>query len=472
MNLTVLYPEISILILALAVIVLDLLIPAKETRRCIGYIAVSVISIVFFSLFYQYNNFYGGAEYFYAGLFSLDNYAVFFKQLFLLGTALTIAFSLDYMENLSHSGEFIAMILFATLGMMVLSSANDFITMFVGMELMAISFYALTGFNFSSKKSSEAGIKYLIIGSISTAVLLYGISLIYATAGSMEFIIIAKDLGVLSTLGITGIIMVIVAIFFKMSVIPFHMWTPDVYEGAPAPVTALLSISSKAAAIAIFLRIFTVAFFDITAYLVPIIEVFSIICMVCGNIMAIKQRDIKRMLAYSAISQMGYILVGLCADNTWGIKGILFYLVIYAFSNIGAFAVITVIEKRHKVADYTTLSGLSKSSPFAAMVMTISLLSMAGIPPTGGFVGKLYLFMPTLEAGHTVFVLIAFVMSMVSVYYYLNVVKVMYLGDNPYSIKASALNGAVAFLSIIATLVLGIYPQYLAILTDLVALNM
>ncbi len=472
MNLNVLYPEISILILALAMIVLDLLLPAKETRRCIGYIAISVIAVVFFSLFYQYNNFDGEAAYFYEGLFSLDNYAVFFKQLFLLGTGLTIAFSLNYMENLSHSGEFTAMILFATLGMMVLSSANDFITMFVGLELMAISFYALTGFNFSSKKSSEAGIKYLIIGSASTAVFLYGISLVYATAGSMEFVLIAKYLGNLPVIAIAGIVLLMVAIFFKMSVIPFHMWAPDVYEGAPAPITALLSMSSKAAVIAVFLRIFTVAFSDITAYLVPVIEIFSIICMVCGNIMAIKQRDIKRMLAYAAISQMGYILVGFCADNSWGIKGILFYLVIYAFSNIGAFTILTIVEKQHTAANYTTLSGLSKSSPFAAMIMTISLLSMAGIPPTAGFVGKLYLFMPALEAGHFVLVLIAFIMSMVSVYYYLNVVKVMYLGDNPHSIKTSVSTSTVAALSVIATLVLGVYPQYLAILTDLVALNM
>lgn len=470
MNLYVIYPEITVLVLALALIIIDLLLPSEETRRPLGYITILVLSILAISLFWQYH--LTISAYFYQGLFYYDNYAIFFKQLFLLAVILTVLFSLQYIDTMKYSSEFYSMILFALTGMMILASANDFLTFFIGLELMTISFYALSGFGLTNKKSSEAAIKYLIIGSLSTAVTLYGISLIYGTAHSFDFAVVCKNPEFFSALGIAGMMMITAGIFFKMSIIPFHMWAPDTYEGAPVPVTGLLAMGSKAAAIAVFMRILFEAFFPAADYFMPVLAVFSAICMIGGNIAAMKQKNIKRMLAYSSIAQAGYMMVGICAASPQGLKGVLFYAFLYVLANTGAFAVVTVVALEKKGTDYDQFTALSQSAPVLAMVMSVSLLSMAGIPPTAGFAGKLYLFMAVVEHGYLWLAFVGFIMSMLSVYYYLKVVRVMYTGKSDGStITISGAVRAAVLISMTATVVFGVWPQYLSMLTDFAAIT-
>lgn len=460
MNFALLTSEIAVVILALLLIVFDLFIPRAETRRSLGCLAVcGLIGI----LVYTFSK-YGTSATMYHGLFVFDNFALFFKQLFMVATLLTILFSFDYVEKLTHvCGEFYALLLFALVGMMVMASANDLLTLFIGTELMTIVFYVLVGFDLGNKKSSEAGIKYLILGSVSSAVLLYGMSWIYGFTGSLMFNQIAANItaspGVLLGLGL-----MIAGFGFKISVAPFHMWAPDVYEGAPIPITAMLAMGSKAAGFVVLVRVFLVAFAGLQAYWTTIISVVAAASMILGIVVAIWQTNTKRMLAYSSIAQAGYILSGLLAADAAGVKGMLFYAVLYMFANIGAFAVVAANNKHCGSNDIDDLSGLSQKSPLLALVMTVSLLSMAGLPPMAGFVGKLYIFMAITDKGYFWLAVLGFVMSMVSVYYYMLVVKTMYSkkakDDNEFIVSGAV--RAVALISLIVTLFIGIYPGPLA----------
>ena len=264
--------------------------------------------------------------------------------------------------------------------------------------------------------------------------------------------------------------LVFAGIFFKLSMIPFHMWAPDVYEGAPAPVTALLAMGSKAAAFAVLLRLVLAVFPPLGGMWLALLALLAAVSMVAGNVMAIVQDDVKRMLAYSSIAQVGYMLVGVVAADAAGMKALLFYLALYAFANIGAFAVLTAVEAQRGKPDMANVAGLSKAAPVLAAVMTISLLSMAGIPPTAGFAGKLYLFTAVVDQGGLWLAFVGFVMSMISVYYYLIVVKAMYLGEGPKApVKVSGALRACVLVSVALTLVLGVYPEPLANLTNFVA---
>lgn len=470
MNFTVVGAELFVLVLALALIAVDLILPPKETRRSIGYIAIFGLLILFVFTFSQYH--LGDSAYFYQGLFILDNYAIFFKQLFILATGFTILFSLDYVALLPrYRGEYYVFLLFSLLGMLLLASANDFLTMFVGLELMTISFYVLVGYKLGDHLSSEAGVKYLLIGAASTAVLLYGISLVYGVTGAIDFAEVAGQGQLFYAAGLAGITMVMIGFFFKLSVIPFHLWAPDVYQGAPTPVTALLAMGSKAAGLAVFMRILFTAFAGTFTYWLPILAAFAAICMVMGNLMALSQSNLKRMLAYSSIAQAGYMLVGIVAANAAGIKAVLFYALLYVFANIGAFAVLAVVDRHKGGTDIAHVAGLSRRAPILAAVMTVSLLSMAGIPPMAGFIGKLYLFTAVVEQGYLWLAFAGFIMSMISVYYYLQVTKAMYLeGDETEG--AIVITGAIraaVMISLAGTILLGICPEQIAALTNFVA---
>nr|WP_092074158.1 NADH-quinone oxidoreductase subunit N [Dendrosporobacter quercicolus]NSL47720.1 NADH-quinone oxidoreductase subunit N [Dendrosporobacter quercicolus DSM 1736]SDM79506.1 NADH dehydrogenase subunit N [Dendrosporobacter quercicolus] len=468
MNISLLNSEIAVVVLALLLIIFDLLLPRQETRRSLGYVAASGLLGILVFTFTQY----GTSATVYLDFFVLDPLALFAKQLFLTATLLTILFSFDYVENLTqNTGEFYALLLFAMLGMMLMASANDLLTMFIGLELMAVVFYALVGFDLESKRSSEAGIKYLILGSASSAVLLYGISWIYGFTGSLVFSRIAAQLAV-SPAVLLGLGLMIAGFCFKLSIVPFHMWAPDVYQGAPAPVTALLAMGSKAAAFAVLLRVFLVAFAGLTFYWAPVISVLAALSMVAGIVVAIWQTDIKRMLAYSSIAQAGYILSGLLAANSAGVKGMLFYLVLYMFATAGAFAVAVAVNRHSGSGDIQAFSGLSQQSPLLALVMTVSLLSMAGIPPLAGFAGKMYLFMAIAEQGYLWLVILGFVMSMISVYYYILVVKAMYSHEpeDEREFMVSSPLRLVAVVSLLASLFVGIYPEPLAELANAAAL--
>ena len=470
MNFLAISTEIGILVLALFVMAVDLILPKQETRKSVACITICGLIALLLYGFTQYH--FDGSPYFYQNLSFVDNYAIFFKQLFIVAVLFTILFSQDYAQSLlRYRGEFYSLLLFALLGMCVLASANDFLTAFVGLELMTISFYILVGARMSSSNSSEAAVKYLVVGSASTAVMLYGISLVYGSTGSVLFEEICRNPHLLFATSIAGITMILIGFFFKLSVIPFHMWAPDVYQGAPTPVTALLAMGSKAAGLAVLMRVLYTAFPMMGGYWLPILAVLSAVCMIGGNVMAIKQKDLKRMLAYSSIAQAGYMMVGIVAADMPGMKAVLFYAMLYVFANVGAFAVLAVVDQQKGATDHRAVSGLAKSAPILAAVMTISLLSMAGIPPTAGFAGKIYLFTAVVERGYLWLAFVGFVMSMISVYYYLLVAKAMYLGEDRENTKIH-ISGAVrasVLLSVIATIAIGVCPEQLANITNIAA---
>ncbi len=297
---------------------------------------------------------------------------------------------------------------------------------------MTISFYILSAYLLNDGLSAEAGLKYLILGALSSAVLLFGMSLVYASSGSTVFTEIYSALATAShqPILIAGIVMLMAGFGFKISAVPFHMWTPDIYQGAPTPVTAYLSVASKAAGFAALVKVFMVALPGIELNWNIILAVLAALTIVIGNLTALPQKNVKRMLAYSSIAQAGYILAGLVAANTYGIKGVLYYALIYVFANVGAFAVITMVETETGSTDIEAFNGLGRRSPMLAAVMTICFLSLAGIPPLAGFVGKFYLFAGAIQAGYLWLAFIGLLMSMISVYYYLNVSKAMYIGVN------------------------------------------
>ncbi len=480
MNFAAISTEIFILCLGLLAVVMDLLLPEGESRKSIGAVLIFALVGWFLYMFTMYQGMpvpqgaaapEAGATFFYQGLFLVDNYALFFKQLFILATVFTLLFATDYIQlMLRFKGEFYALLLMALLGMCILASATDFLTLFMGLELMTISFYILTGARINVQDSSEAAVKYLIVGSVSTAIMLYGISLIYGATGSIQLLDICQDAHIFFPLGIAGITLVLVGFFFKLSVIPFHMWAPDVYQGAPAPITAMLAMGSKAAGMAAFMRVLFVAFPAIGLYWLPLLAGLCVLCMVFGNILAMKQKNVKRMLAYSSIAQAGYMMVGIIAASGSGMKAVMFYATLYVFANVGAFAVLSVVETQKGSTSHRAMSGLSQSAPVLAAVMTISLLSMAGIPPTAGFAGKLYLFTAVVDQGYLWLAFIGFVMSMISVYYYLLVAKAMYLGKwDGSKLCISGTTRAAAVLSVLGTLVVGVWPEKLAQLTTLAA---
>ena len=464
--------EIAVTVLMLVTLIADLLLPKETDRRAIAFLTViGLISVFVFSLG-QYH--LSSSATFFMGLFIADNYSLFFKQLFILGMIFVVLFSLDYAQKfLRYRGEFYTILLSALLGMCVMASANDFITLFVGLELMTISFYILVGFRMDKTASGEAAVKYLLVGSASTAVMLYGISLIYGATGSFEFMIICRNLHLFYAAGLAGVVLIMAGFFFKLSAIPFHMWAPDVYQGAPTPVTALLAMSSKAAALAVFMRVLYVAFPILGTYWMHILAAVSALCMIGGNILAIKQKDVKRMLAYSSIAQAGYMMVGMASADYAGIKAVMFYATLYLFANVGAFAVLSVVEEERGGTTHAHLTGLSEASPMLAAVMTISLVSMAGVPPTAGFAGKIYIFTAAVDYGYIWLAFVGFIMSMMSIYYYLLVVRAMYRDlteqetDYAAPVKYPFAVRLTAILAAVATLGVGVYPDLLAKVTNL-----
>ena len=474
MNFGAISTEIEILVLLLGVLLLDLLLPKAASRRSVGYVTAAGVAVILAAAISRYH--VGDSPTFFAGLFLADNYALFFKQLFLLATLFAVLFSLDYVEKcLKYRGEFYALLLSALLGMCVLSSANDFLTAFVGLELMTISFYIMVGMRMDSAASSEAAVKYLVVGAGSTAVLLYGISLVYGAGGSLLFSDVCQSIHLFYAAGLVGAVLVLIGFFFKLSVIPFHMWAPDVYQGAPTPVTALLAMASKAAGIAVFMRVLYTAFIFLVQSWLPLLAFFAALCMIGGNLMAIRQTDVKRMLAYSSVAQAGYMMAGMAAVDYVGMKAVMFYAMLYVFANVGAFAVLTAVDAERGGTTHRHLTGLSQSAPLLAAVMTVSLLSMAGIPPTAGFAGKIYIFTAAVDQGYLWLAFIGFVMSMISVYYYLLVVKAMYRDLAPEEEHFAAPLHVPVFLrltvllSVVATLGIGICPEFLANMTNIVS---
>lgn len=397
-------------------------------------------------------------------VYQVDGFANYFKILFLLALILVLLSSGQYIKRFKDkTSEFISLMIFATLGMMVMASAGDLITLYVGLELMTITFYILSAFLLQNQPSVEAGLKYLVLGAVSSAILLFGMSLIYALTGTTVISEIASQLRLEPAL-IAGVVMILAGLGFKIAAVPFHMWVPDIYEGSPIPVTAFLAVGSKAAGFAVLLRVFMLAIPLAQFNWTLIMAILAALTMIVGNLIAIVQTDVKRLLAYSSIAQAGYILAGLAAANAYGLKGVVFYAMLYVFSNTGAFAVATAVEVDTGSTGMEAFAGLSRRSPMLAAIMTICMLSLAGIPPLAGFVGKFYLFSGAIQSGYLWLALIGLVMSMVSVYYYLSLARIMYIGE---SSQDSPLNPGLEsqlalWICLAATILIGVYPEPLS----------
>lgn len=408
----------------------------------------------------------------FGGTILIDHFALFFGLIFLAATALVILLSVRYLEiEQEHHGEFYALMLFATIGMMFMVEGIDLIVQFIGLETMAISFYVLAGFLRRERRSNEAALKYLLLGAFSSGIIAYGFSLLYGLAGSTNLIDITNQLGRRdpgNPLVLLALVTVAAGLFFKVAAVPFHQWAPDVYEGAPTVTTAYLSVASKAASFALLLRLFQTVFWPIRDHWTGLLGVVAVASMTVGNIAALTQTNIKRMLAYSSISHVGYILLGLVAaasgriGNETGLIGIALYLFIYAFMNMGAFAVVIILRRKGVIGDeLQDLNGLSKRSPGAALLLLICMLSLAGIPPTAGFLGKYYIFLSLIQTGHLYLAIFAALYVVPALYYYFRVIVHAYLreGTDPVPVVVTSWQTVVLTICGFVVLGAGIYPE-------------
>jgi NADH-quinone oxidoreductase subunit N len=415
----------------------------------------------------------------------IDPFFIFFGFLFLASTALVILLSVRYME-LEHEqhGEYYALMLLATAGMMFLACGNDLIVLFLALETMALSFYVLTGFLRRERRSNEAAMKYLLMGAFSSGILAYGFSILYGIAGSTHLDLISVRLAERhhgDILIFLAIATVAAGVFFKIAAVPFHQWAPDVYEGAPTPITAYVSVASKAASFALLLRLFLTVFWPVRTDWVMLMATVAVLSMTIGTLAAITQNNVKRLLAYSSITQVGYILLGFVASvnpdgslNPRGLQAMAFYLLGYAFFNTGAFAVVIVLRHKGVIGDdIDDLNGLIQRNPGAAVLMLIFLLSLAGIPPTAGFVAKLLVIWSLIETGHYILAIVSVAYILPAVYYYFRMVAAMWVRTSTDPVKpiiSWAQKFALAAM-VIVTLAAGIFPEQFLLLAKYSIIN-
>ena len=480
MNLELFTPELTLVVFAIVVILLDLFVQRKGLLVIVSLVGLAVSAGFTIALWG------GSAQAIFNNMLVVDNFALFFKLLFLGIAALIILASVDYVSKFARfQGEYHALVLLSTLGMMLMAATTELISIFIALELTSISFYILVGF-LKDSKSTEASLKFLLLGAVASAVLLYGMALVFGFTGKTQLGEIAQVIQSMSPGGvldspalILGIVLLIAGFGFKIAAVPFQMWVPDVYEGAPTPVTAYL-VAEEAAGFAIILRVFH-SIFGLPHWLSLewglIFAVLAAIGMTLGNVVAIPQVNIKRMLGYSAIAQAGYLMVGLATmgfavgTDALGQSGLLFFLASYALTNLGAFIAIIAISNKldsDLIEDY---SGMGKRAPLLALGLTLCLVSLIGLPPAAGFMAKFYIFSGAAQHGLLWLVVIAVINSVISAYYYLRVVKVMWLGKPASETKVPssvALRVALA-LSCLGVLLLGIIPGYVMRIAELAA---
>lgn len=456
-----LLPEILLTGGALLVLVVDVLLPRREWAAlgmALLTLALTGAAVVGFT---------GVDTTISAGLLAIDGFATFFKALVIVSALLTVLMSPSYLRVEGvRAGEYYFLILCATLGMLFMASGVDLITLFIGLETMAVSFYVLAGYLKPNQRSNEASVKYFLLGGFSLGILLYGMSLLYGATGTTSLAGIAEALagGEPSLTTSLALVLLVAGMGFKIAAVPFHMWAPDVYEGAPTPVTAYLSVGSKAASFAMILRIFSEGLPSLAVDWQVLFWVLAAVTMTVGNVAALTQNNTKRMLAYSSIAHAGYVLIGVVAGTERGVAAAMVYLWVYVFMQLGAFAVVAMLRRKDVVGDeLQDLSGLYLRKPLAAVAMLIFMLSLGGIPPTAGFMGKLWLFAAAIESGLVWLAVIFVVNSVISLYYYYRVVVFMWLKDET-SGSEMAINPALAAALVIAavgSLLFGVYPQVL-----------
>jgi NADH-quinone oxidoreductase subunit N len=456
-------PLITIAIAAIVVLLIGVRVPDDESDG-LGWLAIAALAIAFvFTLSMSGQNATA-----FSGAIAIDDFAVFFELAILFVAAIVVLMSLNYADEVRLPGaEYYSLILFAALGMMLMAAAGDLIIIFLGLETMSIAIYVLAGLKRTDPRSGEAAIKYFLLGAFSTGFLLYGIALLYGATGTIKLEPIRTALmhgvGLGSPLLLLGIALMLIGFGFKIAAVPFHMWTPDAYEGAPTPITAYMATGVKLAAFAGFLRVFPLHLGAVSADWSWVIWVVAALTMTVGNVVALVQTNIKRMLAYSAIAHAGYLLVAMAAIVPQAGAAMLYYLLGYVVANLGAFGVVTALERRGEsndlIQDYR---GLAQREPALAAAMTIFLLSFVGVPPLVGFIGKFYIFSGALEAGLVWLVVIAVLNSVMAAYYYIYVIVAMYMQEGGVAVASMTLRpGLVATiaLAVIATILIGIYPS-------------
>ena len=437
-------PEIFIALSAMALLLLGAF---RKQEAAQGISVLAIITMVLAALLVPAGGSVRAVAF--TGMFVVDGFAVYSKLLVLLASVLTLAMSMNWLrkEKLERS-EYPVLVLLATLGMMMMISANNLISLYLGLELQSLSLYELAAYQRENSRATEAGLKYFVLGSLASGLLLYGSSLIYGFAGSTGFEALAHAVSTgTPPIGvIIGLVFVLAGLAFKISAVPFHMWTPDVYEGAPTPVTAFFAVGPKIAAFSLLVRVLVGPFAEMTHQWSQVVVFVAVASMIVGGFGAIAQSNIKRLMAYSSIGHVGYALIGLAVGNQAGIRGVLVYLAIYLFMNVGTFAVIMAMrQKGRAVEGINDLAGLSKTHPMMAAALAIFMFSMAGVPPLAGFWGKLYVFMAAIEQGFITLAVIGVLTSVVSAFYYLRIIKVMYF-DEPVEGLDRGIGGGLGFI--------------------------
>lgn len=452
-------PELILLFWACAVLLLDIALRRQQKLAITAFSLVGVLLALVSCIPLA-----GTTLTTFSGMYALDCFSLFFKVLFLLVAALTILISPRYLtiEDIP-AGEYYALILFSTIGMMMMAAGADLLAIYIGLELMSLPIYALAGFVKRDPKSIEAAMKYFLMGSFASAILLYGLALLYGLTGSTQLGVMATQVENLSTNPalILAIVGLVGGFGFKIAAVPFHMWAPDVYEGAPHSVVGFISVGSKAAAFAALMRIFLEALEPTKAQWEPLLWAVSVLSMLIGTLVAIAQSNIKRMLAYSSIASAGYMLIGVITGTEIGLASVLVYAMAYAFMNVGAFALVVLLCRRGERGDtIAEFTGLARVSPVASASLVIFFLSLTGLPPTAGFVGKFYLFASAIQSGYIGLAIVGVLSSAVSLYYYFSVVMQMYMQEAPKEHGISPTPGLAAalILMVAGTLVFGIFP--------------
>ncbi|OGW21385.1 MAG: NADH-quinone oxidoreductase subunit N [Nitrospinae bacterium RIFCSPLOWO2_12_FULL_47_7] len=453
-------PVIVLSVFAMGVLILDLFIGRDKTLLVYVSLMGLIMTVV--------SSFAKGSlpSYSFQGSYVVDNFSIFFIFIFAISSALAIMLSANYnrQENVRF-GEYYSLILFCTVGMIILASSTDLIMIFLGIEIVSICLYILAGIRRDNTKSNEAALKYFLLGAFATGFLLYGMALLYGATGTTKLAKIALALSAdqinSKPLMLMGMILLIVGLGFKIASVPFHMWAPDVYQGAPTPITAFMAVGPKAAVFASFYRIFVYAMPQLAPSWQLTLSILSVLSMFFGNLGAIFQTNIKRLLAYSSISHAGYILIALIAKNSLGSSSLLFYLLAYVFTTFGAFAIVIILGRKGnenlEISDY---SGLAYKHPLLALSMTIFLLSLGGVPPMAGFIGKFYIFSAAIKEGHIPLVVIAVLNTVVSFYYYLKVIVYMYMKEptGEFHPTLSPLTVLTVVIAVLGTFQLGIFP--------------
>lgn len=483
MNASAMILEIAVLVLGLGVLLLDLW-TAPERKRFLGYGAAAGLFLIFVFSFFRFS----GAETqtAFGGLYVVDGLALFFKRFFLAAAVIVTLMSVEFADRIEAGiAEFYSLIAFALCGMMFAASANDFTMLFVAMELITVSFYILTSFQRSRMISLEAGVKYLILGALASAFLVYGIALVYGSAGTMKFAVLAENAGELASkpLFLLGLLLIVTGLGFKIAAFPLQIWAPDVYQGAPIPSAAFLAVGSKAAGFVLLWRVLFFAVPQVTVQWTNLLIVVAAITILYGNLCALPQRNIKRLFGYSSIAHAGYLLLGVAAMSAdvknvaAGGSAVLYYLTGYLFTVLGAFLVLCLALRHAEVEDISSLAGLNQRSPLLAGVMTLAMVSLAGIPPLAGFFGKFLLLKAALEHGaanHGFYYLaaVAVVGVVISLYYYFGVIRAIYWSASPRDASPLGIpltQRGLLYICAAGMLYLGIYPSPLVDLATRVA---